>query len=480
MLDQSFSPQNFDIIFDIENRKGNIHDYLDDDYKDCLSEIKALRNEFRCIINKKKSSRTLKESDRLHEIDNLINDLVEKKKIIRQKDLAKVSKIVNSSKFRLKFSQKADGNYTLTKSKEAFYAIKQLQNNIRKTFSVKQSSRHKILSQIKLLLNDNFPKYIIRTDIAAFYESIPQEKLLSKIESNTLLNVQAKTFIRQILEDYDNLKDQSKYELLQGIPRGIGISSYLSELYMKDIDKEIKKIPEIIYYARYVDDIFIIISPKTEQKSIENYYSELKDIVLKYDLALKPDGDEKCTLLDLTSNRIKVITYLGYDIHIEKRSHKNNDGKEIITCTAKFDLSKKKKDKIKSRILRCIDYYNVTCRYDINSARKNMLLCLQFLSKNAQMRGMKKGVKVGIYYSNDLLDEEYYKSITALNGYLKGQLRLLNPHMNLFNSNEEWLAYLSRFKQSVIEDIDFISGYKNKIYHNFSINDMRTIKRIWQ
>jgi hypothetical protein len=66
--------------------------------------------------------------------------------------------------------------------------------------------------------------------------------------------------ISQILEDYNSKKDTATIKHEKGVPRGVGISSYLSELYMENIDNEIRNLQDVIYYARYVDDIFIIIS----------------------------------------------------------------------------------------------------------------------------------------------------------------------------------------------------------------------------
>ena len=99
-----------------------------------------------------------------------------------------------------------------------FYAIKQLQYNIRKTFKVKQADRYSILKQIKLLLSDNFPKYIIRTDIKSFYESIPQVGLLEKIEQNTLLNYSQRNLLQKLLKSMrlkktqENLKQKKEYQ----------------------------------------------------------------------------------------------------------------------------------------------------------------------------------------------------------------------------------------------------------------------------
>lgn len=149
------------------------------------------------------------------------------KELIRQ--LQEISKNVNNKDFSIKLtSEETDYNkhiYKTDTTLETFYSIKQLQYNIRKIFKVKQSDRYTILKQIKILLNDKFPKYIIRTDIKSFYESIPHNLLLKKIENNNLLSYRSKQLIFDIINEYESVKDKSIYSTNTGIPRGIGIST---------------------------------------------------------------------------------------------------------------------------------------------------------------------------------------------------------------------------------------------------------------
>jgi hypothetical protein len=77
--------------------------------------------------------------------------------------------------------------YKIEKKPEYFFALKQIQYNFRKLYKVKQANRFAIVSQIKGLLDDNFPKYVIRTDIQEFYESIPHDILLQKLNEENLL-----------------------------------------------------------------------------------------------------------------------------------------------------------------------------------------------------------------------------------------------------------------------------------------------------
>lgn len=469
MLNQSYTADNFEIIYDIENRKNSIKKFLGVEYNDVISEVKTLRNENSRIKQKRLSERSIDENQHLIENKQRIDELNEKKKEIRHTELERISRIVNSRHFKFDLQILDDGIFKIQDTREAFFAIKQLQYNIRKTFKVKQSSRHLILSQIKLLLNDNSVKYVIRTDVSSFFESIPQDRLFKIINNNTLLNTQSKEFIKCIIDDYNNKKDISLINENKGVPRGVGISSYLSEVFMKDIDNRIRNIPDVVYYARYVDDIFIIISPRSPERGIEDYFSEVKKIVEREQLSLKNIGDGKCKLLDLSKPNVseKKINYLGYTLYIERAGN--------ITST-QFGLSESKKEKIKNRITKCFDHFNNTNKFNIREAKNKLLLSLRFLCTNTKLNGAKSRIKTGIYYSNYLLDYKYYTDISELDDFVEAIS--LSPHSELFISEQERLDYAERLKSFITNNMSFKKGFKERTYHSFSRDELKIIKKI--
>ena len=474
MLKQSYTADNFEHIFDIENRKSNIKDYLGVHYAEVLAQIKTLDSQSSQIRRKKISARTEKEIQLLNSNKQKREDLTVKKKEIQRNELEKISKKVNSKDFKFSLEKNGDKIFVIQNSKEAFFAIKQLQYNIRKTFKVKQSSRHLVLSQIKLLLNENSPKYLIRTDVSKFFESIPQDRLLKKIKNTTLLNIQSKKFITQILDDFNSKKDTEIIEENKGIPRGVGISSYLSELYMKDIDNQIKNLDDVIYYARYVDDILIVISPKIPKRNITDYFSDIKLFFDKEDLTIHTSGD-KYKLIDLsekvTANKHHKFTYLGYTLNIEQ---KPNDS---ITTT--FGLSQNKKDRIEKRVSKCIEHFNKRSKYDIKTARKELLMCLRFLTSNTKLSSAKSRVKIGIYYSNDLLDESKKKEIKTIDSKFKGSwLSSISPYEKQFDSPQKKNEYTENLKEAIKKRYSFFKGFEEKTYHSFSRDDLKTIKMI--
>ena len=243
MLDQSFSLKSFREIFDIENRKGNnIEKRFKKDFDE--SEKKVIE-----LININHDIRKEKDPDKkkiLYAQRKTIK--IERENIIEQK-LEEISNQINQHCIKiLKGKDYGGQSYKFEDNVYNFFISKKIQENIRETYKVRQSSRYAILSQLINLLEDNCPKYVIRTDIKNFYESIPQKILLEKINNDYLLSIKTKKFINQIFESYNGLTGQTDADTAIGVPRGIGISAYLSELFMRNVDNQIQELDDLIYW----------------------------------------------------------------------------------------------------------------------------------------------------------------------------------------------------------------------------------------
>jgi len=103
------------------------------------------------------------------------------------------------------------------------------------------------------MLGSKFPFELVRTDISSFYESIDRQRLIEKMDRDQLLSPASKKYILQVLNSYGQISNTTT-----GVPRGVGISAYLAELYLEPIDKAIKEIPGLVLYCRFVDDIVAV------------------------------------------------------------------------------------------------------------------------------------------------------------------------------------------------------------------------------
>lgn len=324
---QSYTATNFCKIFYRENRKGNFLEANFEIFKPLrmyTKLIQSINNKFnqKQHINeqKKYKANLLKDKLKQKKYETLLVILheIEKNILDRKYDLSLVQGTINKKTV-----------YQLDSTDPTIYfLLKQLQYNLRQAFNISMSDRHSIVSQVISLVADNFPKILIKADISQFYESVPHEKLLKKILNNVNLNIKSKQIINSLLDSYKSVSGQAV-----GILRGIGISAFLSELYMQDIDEQIKNLPDLTYFARYVDDIVMIFTPSAQvEKQEEKYFIEFENIISKNLLTLNKDKTKKISLKEKIN-----IDFLGYTI-----SNNNNE--------LKVELSKKSLTDIKIKL----------------------------------------------------------------------------------------------------------------------------------
>ena len=447
MLDQSFSPKNFRKIFDVENRKGN---YLEAKY---FPEVESLSQD---IQNKQREYERLKQfRDTLteavyqmqsQEIGRELEHIKETKEQALTQALTQISDEALSDDFSIGITEIDIGTskeaYTADLKPAAFFALKQIQSNIRRLYKVKQGNRHHIMCQLREILGDTFPKYIIRTDISSFYESIPREKLLKKLSKDTLLSISSKKIIRKVLYEYKTLSGNA-----EGLPRGIGLSAYLSELYMRDFDEAIQSYPGVIYYARYVDDIFIVYCPPADSYVFE-FGRKLTQLFSDSGL----QRNRAKTSIHYGTRSLKYsLEYLGYRIEY-------NSGKVVMGMTAS------KLQKYKQRIDRSIEIYLKQIPYSELQARRLLMKRLKFLSGNTRLVNNKKNVVAGIYFSNPLLSSDEIQDLEELDHHLNNKLTTI--------------ANVRLKKQ--MGKLSFKDGYNQKKFHKFSAIDLTKIVEVWK
>ena len=468
MLDQSFSSDNFNRIFLKENRKGNFNKiYFTSEYIEKHQEFKATVNE-KVALKRSKGSLTKEE---LKDYAERLKKINKEKEKIRFDIFQNLSQKILDNKFQFKIDYNSDKEtFMVQKDAASYYAIKQLQFNLNKTFKVKQSDRNRIIKQIFQVISDGYPKVIIKTDIRAFYESIPQTKLFQIIENNTLLSPLSKKLIKKLFYVYEKTKDTTKIAPQIGIPRGIGLSAYLSELYMREVDKSIKLMDDLIYYARYVDDIITIFIPKTESTKGE-YLKEIENIIcLKNCLSLKDGTDGEPTktfVIDLPNKNTytKAFNFLGYSFKIKRKSNRLKDFQVIL------EISDNKLNKYKSRIKNAVDAYNVDSIYNEKEARNLLFSRLKFLTGNFHLNNNKRNVKSGIYYSNEMLSLNSipFSSLKILDLELSKAIHLIKPPPKIGINKNNLIHHILRnysFKKGFLE--------KEKHFYTFRLSPRET------
>lgn len=445
MNKQTFSSKSFQEIFDKENRKG----------KDLE---KRFRDTFDQTINHRLQIQSLNKRIKAESDETAKNDLLDEKQELkddREKCLSdifeSISNNINKADYIITLEEGAvhgKQSYYLEDNPENYFLSKRIQENIFDTYKTKQASRYEILSQLVNLLEDGFPKFVIRTDIKSFYESVPQNKLTNKLKEDNLLSIRTLRFIKSIFSSYNTITGQSESENPIGVPRGVGISAYLSELYMRKADNKVKEIPDLVYYARYVDDIIAVFIPQKITKGLDDeYLKAIKEIVTKNDLTINEDKTKTynltggLSLIDSKKTDPKFISFLGYKIG-SKTIGKNGKENHVLSIEMSDDKLKRYKLKIK----KAYEHFNNKKGHNRKRAFKLLLARIQFLTSNTRLRNNKSKVFVGIFYSNPFLSSD----ALSLN--------------KLQNSHKWWISRggFSNEEKEQLQSFDFKNGFNDK------------------
>lgn len=499
MLDQSFSSHNFRTIMQAQNRKGV---YVEEKGKFDADTFLFSRKESEKILILNQSVKderlrlqTISDSTGLpfdysayvkfkEDVEEKKEPIVEQREIILEEILTNLSKDINSAHFKvtLKKGAKKWGKqlYVTENTAQNYFALKQTQYNIKKSFDVKQSSRPLIVSQLSMLLNDDVPKVIVRTDIKEFYESISHELLNNKVNENTILSYPSKKIIKDILSSYWNMlvaggvKSSSDKRI--GIPRGVGISAYLSELYLKSFDNEVKALSNVTYYSRYVDDIIIVFTPesRTETTTTLDYKNRIVELLKRK--ALLNVNHSKTKVVDLRKKTADVaintthnITYLGYKFVIAFKFQAEVKGGKTVNVMRKMPFEIKLSDsryaKYADKIEKSFLRYGVDKGKYLKKANRELIKRIRYLTGNTRLTGNKDNVFTGIYFSNQHLSEPA-SDLSKLDRNLKS---VINTHF-----------HPSTYLNNRLKKFSFVDGFKRKYFKNYTIEQLDKIVSIWK
>lgn len=453
MLDQTFSAQNLRIISEIEKRRGHVPDLKffpmvrqkTDILKECIQDCKDFRR-----------SQTGKYSDGDQAIYEHLRDMREAARNERDDQLLAclegVANNISKKSYSIEFEKlTGPGGKPVFSLKhdepEHHYAEKQISKNLRRLYKVKQANRNQIVSQLADLLEDKFPYHFIRTDVSSFYESIDHASLMKKLEDDQLLSHISLRLTKNLLAQFSSLMGYSGV----GLPRGIGLSSYLAELYMRDFDQEIRGLEDVVFYARYVDDIIAVFAP-TPMSSPKGYLPKIEAALKKKGLSKNQSKTDE-SKFDNDGNSLcrsaLKFDYLGYEF--------------IFDPKPKIRLSASKQAKYTARLEASFTRYHLQKSKNPRNAYRLLLRRVRFLTGNTQLTHNKQNAFVGIYFSNPHLTD--LSQLLRLDGKLKG-LSSKVPSTSL----KDKLGKLS-----------FVEGYEQKIFRRFHRkNEFREIVKAWK
>lgn len=446
MLDQMFTADNFRRIYDAENRKGL--DLASRFFPSLQPHTDAVRDKVRAIREHRAAEATKASEAFEAELLNLkaqLTELKSAKSAAVDALMNDISQKVLKPNFKINLSQKAGPKgkpvFCIDKEPETFFVIKQLQHNIHRIYGVKQANRHDLVCQLRDTLGSKFPFEIVRTDISSFYESIDRKRLIAKLERDQLLSPASKKYIKQVMDSYGVISGTTT-----GIPRGVGISAYLAELYLRAVDNKIRTIPGLVLYCRFVDDIVAVFARPPIGKDLDSFKDMIIDIFrnngLKHNAA-------KTSEFQLNDTDTKKFEYLGY---------------RFLLKSNKFEISPSAAKVIKYRSRMDAAFTDYWREKSVNprSAYRKLVGRIKFLTGNTRLYNSKLCAATGIYFNNSMVTE--LSSFELLDKRLKTRIKKLKRSS----------------LQKQLNKLKFTTGFKRRRYHNFSTNELQMIVGVWK
>lgn len=383
----------------------------------------------------------------------LIRSEIDKEDLIYDIDSIELE-ILNET-FEFDFKNKYD--FYLVEDLTQKLLLRKLNDNIKRIYKDEQANRRFIIQQVKTLLSEDCPFWIIKTDIKSFYESVDRTRILTKIKDDAMLsyysnNLLKKIFLNPIIET-------------DGLPRGLNISSSLSELYLRKFDRWIQRSSGVYFYARFVDDIIIFLSDK---KSAQNLFNEMElqlqqlcNLNINYEKTELIEGAnfkvlEKKYIRNVKHNNLE---YLGYKFYLVPKTKKRE---------LKVSIADKKVKKIKTRVAKAyLDYIK-------NSDFNLLLKRIKFLTGNYGIKKSNDGsvLKAGIYYNYPHLN-----NLDVLNELNSFHRKILYSKRNNFGNKLS--SKLTLANRELLKKYCFINGFQKKTYKSFSYVEMGQIIKCW-
>lgn len=327
--------------------------------------------------------------------------------------------------------------------------IEYLKDKIKQKYKIKLQNRNDIINNLKNILSEDIDYYIYKIDINNFFPSIPINELKNKIESSSLLQSNEFYLFIQLLNDTKN-----------GLPQGLSVSNYLSELYLENLDMKLKKLhPRILLYSRYVDDIILVITGKLNKNEKKNLGKNIEEIFTSIDLQLNRTKTKYIEFVKCSNS--DPFEYLGYSFQRLK------DGQ---SSKLHINISKKKLKKYYKKI----DYYiydfyknrdiqllfeRLNAFTSINKISKNKV----YLRKDTKFSFKKSSITFGLIEDYKFANDDSFKKIDM---YLTHKIYHLRAKYGKdFNKFYSLSSLKSKEEQKLINFNKIpLSTIKSKVY----------------
>ncbi|MFI2564151.1 antiviral reverse transcriptase Drt3a [Paenarthrobacter sp. NPDC018779] len=449
MLDQSFSSENFRRIWDLRIRRGEDLARYFPAVASSIADLEDARRSLRMSVSgtggvRSRGANELVDQYELAKVkrDDVLRDQLSMIAL-------EVNNRIDKGNFNVGFKPskvvRGKQTYRIDRRDPASYFIcRQVEQNLKSAFHLKPPNRGLVAEQLFLALNDRTQKFVMRTDIKAFFESIPHDQLRQLLRRTPGLSRTTSRFVDALLLEHETWTGSPI-----GLPRGLGISTALAEAFLSQLDDVLSNQQGVTFYARYVDDIVLVFAAGHHHGPGDARKLVVRGCIKSIGLSLNAGKTQYLLLPAASAAKRKRLSYLGYEF-------------DVSAFPVSVDISANRAKRYRERIESSFAAHGGV-KGDA-SADRILIDRMRFLAGNTRLSNNKRQALVGIYFSNSLLSTPSSR-ILALDVCYKKVLAS---------------AALPPSLHAEMSAISFAEGFKHRKYSVFSPKRLQQIVRVWK
>ena len=335
--------------------------------------------------------------------------------------------------------------------------LRKAAQNIRRITASKQGSRIEIVRRLKLLCEEGLPFTVAKMDIKNFYPSVDQDFLSNQLSKRLMTAPSTRLVLRSLIE-------KCKVNSVNGLPPGLAISAELSEFYMQDFDRKMREQLNAHYFARYVDDIVLILPELDNPNSLRVQVEKALPAGLKLNFS-------KSKIYAFGNTRKKPtcvehsFDYLGFKFNVYKIG---ND--RPFVRRVELDIASSNVKKNKTRIVKSLLQYLADGNFDDLRDRVRILTCgYQFFDERQQ-----KKRSAGLQHTYSLINSEA-PALDELDRFFSGMVRCRSGTIG-----GRLALALSNCQRNELLKYSFVRGFDNRVHFRFSADRLAYLMECWK
>lgn len=335
--------------------------------------------------------------------------------------------------------------------------LRKAAQNIRRITASKQGSRVEIVRRLQLLCEEGLPFTVAKMDIKNFYPSVDQDFLLSQLSKRLMTAPSTRSVVRSLIE-------QCKVNSVNGLPPGLAISAELSEFYMQDFDQIMREQLKAHYFARYVDDIVLILPELDNPNSLKVQVEEALPVGLKLNFSkskIYVFGNEKKKPTSVEHS----FDYLGFKFNVYEIGKDRPCARRV-----ELDIASSKVKKNKTRIVKSLLQYLADGNFDDLIDRVRILTCgYQFFDERQQ-----KKRSAGLQHTYSLI-ESNAPALAELDRFFSGMVLCRSGAIG----GRLALTLTNRQRKELLK-YSFVNGFANRVHFRFSADRLAGLMECWK